>query len=78
MLHIENLKKVYGKNVILNGISLDIQDGEIVSVLGAAALLLASYKEPGPPSLKRSVTWAVFWKVFTIIIIGGIDTQRAY
>ena len=34
MLHIENLKKVYGKNVILNGISLDIQDGEIVSVLG--------------------------------------------
>lgn len=34
MLHIKELTKVYGKNVILNGISLEIQDGEIVSVLG--------------------------------------------
>lgn len=34
MLKIEKLKKVYGTTTILNGISLDINDGEIVSILG--------------------------------------------
>ncbi|MCQ2983164.1 MAG: ABC transporter ATP-binding protein, partial [Treponemataceae bacterium] len=34
MLQIQNLKKAYGKQVILDGISLDIGDSEIVSILG--------------------------------------------
>lgn len=34
MLKIEQLKKVYGSTTILNKISLDIDDGEIVSILG--------------------------------------------
>lgn len=34
MLRIEKLKKVYGSTTILNEISLDIEDGEIISILG--------------------------------------------
>ena len=34
MLELKNLKKRYGSNEVLSDISLDVQDGEIVSVLG--------------------------------------------
>ncbi|MDD6345706.1 MAG: ABC transporter ATP-binding protein [Oscillospiraceae bacterium] len=34
MLELKNVKKSYGKNEVLKGISLDVKDGEIVSVLG--------------------------------------------
>ncbi|MGM9936741.1 MAG: ABC transporter ATP-binding protein [Candidatus Ornithomonoglobus sp.] len=34
MLELRNVKKSYGDNHVLNGISLDVKDGEIVSVLG--------------------------------------------
>lgn len=34
MLELKNIKKSYGEQTILDGISLDIKDGEIVSVLG--------------------------------------------
>lgn len=34
MLQIQNLKKAFDSQVILDGISLDIQDSEIVSILG--------------------------------------------
>lgn len=34
MLELQNIKKSFGGNTILNDISLDIQDGEIISILG--------------------------------------------
>ena len=34
MLELKNLKKRYGSNEVLSDISLDVKDGEIVSVLG--------------------------------------------
>ena len=34
MLKLQNIKKSYGDNVILNNINLEINDGEIVSILG--------------------------------------------
>ncbi len=34
MLKLENIKKSYDGTTVLNGIDLDIQDGEIVSILG--------------------------------------------
>ncbi|MCD7906012.1 MAG: ABC transporter ATP-binding protein [Clostridiales bacterium] len=34
MLELKNLRKVYGKNEVLKDITLDVRDGEIVSVLG--------------------------------------------
>lgn len=34
MLELKNIRKAYGKNEVLKGISLDVEDGEIVSVLG--------------------------------------------
>lgn len=34
MLKVENLKKSYGTNHVLNGINLDIDKGEVVAVLG--------------------------------------------
>lgn len=34
MLELKNIKKSFGKNVILNDMSLSIRDGEIVSILG--------------------------------------------
>lgn len=34
MLSIQNIKKSYGNSQVLNGISLDIEEGEIVSILG--------------------------------------------
>lgn len=34
MLELKNIKKSFGDNVILNDMSLEIQDGEIVSILG--------------------------------------------
>ena len=34
MLKLENIKKSYDGTTVLDGINLDIQDGEIVSILG--------------------------------------------
>ena len=34
ILEIENVKKKYGKTQVLNGISLKVEEGEIISVLG--------------------------------------------
>lgn len=34
ILEIDNVKKKYGKTQVLNGISLDVNEGEIISVLG--------------------------------------------
>ena len=34
ILEIENVKKKYGKTQVLNGISLSVEEGEIISVLG--------------------------------------------
>ena len=34
MLSLKNVKKSYDKTPVLKGISLDIEDGEIVSILG--------------------------------------------
>ena len=34
ILEIENIKKKYGKTQVLNGISLKVEEGEIISVLG--------------------------------------------
>ena len=33
-IHIENLKKSFGKNEVLRGISIDIREGEVVCVIG--------------------------------------------
>lgn len=33
-LRVENIKKVYDKNIALNGVSLDIRPGEFVCLLG--------------------------------------------
>ena len=35
MLQLKNIRKSYDSKVILDSISLDINDGEIVSILGA-------------------------------------------
>ena len=35
MLKVENVKKSYGENVILDGIDLDIKDGEVYGLIGA-------------------------------------------
>lgn len=34
MLKLENIKKSYDGTIVLDGINLDIEDGEIVSILG--------------------------------------------
>ena len=34
ILEIDNVKKKYGKTQVLNGISLKVEEGEIISVLG--------------------------------------------
>ena len=34
MLELKNIKKSFGGKTILNDISLDVQDGEIISILG--------------------------------------------
>ena len=39
MLQLKNIKKVYNGVPILNGISLDIRKGEIVSILGPLSLI---------------------------------------
>lgn len=34
MLALDGIKKSYGKETVLDGITLDVRDGEIVSILG--------------------------------------------
>ena len=34
MIHVENLKKSFGDNVVLNGITQDIRKGEKVVIIG--------------------------------------------
>ncbi len=38
ILEIDNVKKKYGKTQVLNGISLKVEEGEIISVLGVLRL----------------------------------------
>ena len=33
-IHVNDLKKKFGHNVVLNGISIDIYEGEVVCVIG--------------------------------------------
>ena len=49
MLKLENLKKVYDGVTILENINLDIEDGEIISILGPSGLSLIHISEPTRP-----------------------------
>ena len=42
MLTLKNIKKSYDGTVILKDVNLDIQEGEIVSILGSSCLLYTS------------------------------------
>lgn len=49
MIHIRNLKKQFGENVILRGIDLDIRQGEIVTMIGPSGA--------GKTTLLRAINW---------------------
>ena len=36
MIKAQNIKKAFGENVILNGVDLEIQKGELVAIIGAS------------------------------------------
>ena len=48
MLSLKNVKKSYDKTPVLKGISLDIEDGEIVSILGTFRMREDDAAQPDP------------------------------
>ena len=62
MLQLKNIKKVYNGVPILNGISLDIGKGEIVSILGPSGsgkTTLLNVRGSAPPV--RCGSWWSCW-----------------
>lgn len=49
MIHIEGVKKKYGSNQVLRGVDLDIQKGEIVTLIGPSGA--------GKTTLLRTLNW---------------------
>mgnify|MGYP000688362078 FL=1 len=61
-LEVENIKKSFGKNEILKGISFDLQKGEVLSIIGSSG--------SGKTTLLRCINFLEFAEEGTINVNG--------
>ena len=70
MIKIRGLKKSFGDNIILNGIDVDINKGEVVTMIGPSGA--------GKTTLLRTMNWLEAPNEGTIEIAGAeIDAKSA-
>ena len=69
MIQLRNIHKSFGENHVLQGVDLEVQDGEVVSIIGASGsgkstfLRTINFLEPADEGeISTGLRWKTSWK----------------